>query len=305
MSVYLKVATSCYPSKFIAWFEACQPRLAHLPRRFAVDVATAYVQLLRGTGWTRELIQGLLVDKKIFYKTADVCQMLVCSVDGDLYPPPEEPVATTDLKASKKKDKDRERKFIWNHGITMPLKNVRKRKFRKTAKKYIESPDVEKEVKRLLSTDAEAVSARWEVIAEDETKEIDNQVSLAGLDISSPGMSGHKQGHSSSEHDELREIFNDISSSSEEEEETHDDEDINIIDTEEDLERQLQDKLDESDEQRQENEETNQMVVGIQKQIDIMKGKLQETQVRAKRQDLIIKVENSSIHLLFPLIELH
>ncbi|XP_074053832.1 transcription initiation factor TFIID subunit 7-like [Macrotis lagotis] len=200
------------------------------------------------------------IDKKTFYKTADICQMLVCSVDGDLYPLPEEPAAaatTTDPKMSKKKDKDRERKFIWNHGITLPLKNVQKRRFRKTAKKkYIESPEVEKEVKRLLSTDAEAVSARWEVIVEDETKEADNQVSLAGLDIASPGMSGHKQGHGSSEHDELWEIFNDISSSSEEEDERdpHDDEDINIIDTEEDLERQLQDKLDESDEQRQENE---------------------------------------------------
>ena len=81
----------------------------------------------------------------------------------------------------------KEKKFVWNHGITLPLKNVRKRRFRKTAKKkYIESPDVEKEVKRLLSTDAEAVSTRWEIIAEDETKETENQ----GLDISSPGMSG-------------------------------------------------------------------------------------------------------------------
>lgn len=41
-------------------------------------------------------------------------------------------------------------------------------------------------MKRLLSTDAEAVSTRWEIIAEDETKEAENQ----GLDISSPGMSG-------------------------------------------------------------------------------------------------------------------
>ncbi|XP_056677074.1 splicing factor 3B subunit 2-like [Monodelphis domestica] len=45
---------------------------------------------------------------KTFYKTANICQILVCSVDGDLYPPSEEPVATTDPKASKKKDKDRE-----------------------------------------------------------------------------------------------------------------------------------------------------------------------------------------------------
>ncbi|KAF1492166.1 Transcription initiation factor TFIID subunit 7, partial [Pygoscelis antarcticus] len=217
--------------------------------------------------------------------------------------------------ANKKKDKDREKKFIWNHGITLPLKNVRKRRFRKTAKKkYIESPDVEKEVKRLLSTDAEAVSVRillgekkaqvgdrtlcWEVIAEDETKEVDNHGSLTGLDISSPGMSGHKQGHGSSEHDELREIFNDISSSSEDEDERdhHDDEDLNIMDTEEDLERQLQDKLNESDGQQQENEGSNQIVMGIQKQIDNLKSKLQETQDRRKRQeDLIMKVENLAL----------
>ncbi|KAI6078173.1 Transcription initiation factor TFIID subunit 7 [Aix galericulata] len=270
------------------------------------------------------------IDKKTFYKTADICQMLVCTVDGDLYPPLEEQTVSTDPKANKKKDKDREKKFIWNHGITLPLKNVRKRRFRKTAKKkYIESPDVEKEVKRLLSTDAEAVSvrillrekkaqienesvrmiwglwrgevssaARWEVIAEDETKEVDNHGSLTSLDISSPGMSGHKQGHGSSEHDELREIFNDISSSSEDEDERdhHDDEDLNIMDTEEDLERQLQDKLNESDGQQQENEGSNQIVMGIQKQIDNLKSKLQETQDRRKRQeDLIMKVENLAL----------
>ncbi|KAM8800286.1 transcription initiation factor TFIID subunit 7-like isoform 1-T1 [Eudromia elegans] len=269
------------------------------------------------------------IDKKTFYKTADICQMLVCTVDGDLYPPLEEQTVSTDPKANKKKDKDREKKFIWNHGITLPLKNVRKRRFRKTAKKkYIESPDVEKEVKRLLSTDAEAVSVRWEVIAEDETKEVDNHGSLTSLDISSPGISGHKQGHGSSEHDELREIFNDISSSSEDEDERdhHDDEDLNIMDTEEDLERQLQDKLNESDGQQQENEGSNQigergaersgirvcelpssavaaglsclspLVMGIQKQIDNLKSKLQETQDRRKRQeDLIMKVENLAL----------
>ncbi|NWI73870.1 TAF7 factor, partial [Dryoscopus gambensis] len=249
------------------------------------------------------------IDKKTFYKTADICQMLICTVDGDLYPPLEEQTVSTDPKANKKKDKDREKKFIWNHGITLPLKNVRKRRFRKTAKKkYIESPDVEKEVKRLLSTDAEAVSVRillvekklksWEVIAEDETKEVDNHGSLTSLDISSPGMSGHKQGHGSSEHDELREIFNDISSSSEDEDERdhHDDEDLNIMDTEEDLERQLQDKLNESDGQQQENEGSNQIAMGIQKQIDNLKSKLQETQDRRKRQeDLIMKVENLAL----------
>ncbi|XP_036596044.1 transcription initiation factor TFIID subunit 7-like isoform X1 [Trichosurus vulpecula] len=238
------------------------------------------------------------IDKKTFYKTADICQMLVSTVDGDLYPPLEEPAASSDPKVNKKKDKDREKKFIWNHGITLPLKNVRKRRFRKTAKKkYIESPDVEKEVKRLLSTDAEAVSTRWEVIAEDETKDTDNHGSLTSLDTS-PGMSSHKQGHSSSEHDELREIFNDISSSSDDDDDQdhHDDEDINVIDTEEDLERPSRNTLDESDEQRQEDEKASHLVLGLQKQIDVMKGKHQETRDRAKRQeDLIFKVENLAL----------
>ncbi|KAG9338627.1 hypothetical protein JZ751_025465 [Albula glossodonta] len=239
------------------------------------------------------------VDKKTFYKTADICQMLVCTVDGDLYPPLEEPTGTTDPK-SKKKDKDKDKKFVWNHGITCPLKNTRKRRFRKTAKKkYIESPDVEKEVKRLLSTDAEAVSVRWEVIAEDETKEADNHGSLANLDAS-PGTSGHKTGHgSSAQRDELREIFNDISSSSEDEEDEgdrHEDEDLNIMDTEEDLERQLQEKLNESDGARDESDRNSQIVMEYQVQINSVKTKLQETRARKKQQeDLIMKVENQAL----------
>lgn len=40
--------------------------------------------------------------------------MLVCTLDGDLYPPLEEPTGT-DPK-TKKKDKDKDKKFVWNHG---------------------------------------------------------------------------------------------------------------------------------------------------------------------------------------------
>lgn len=58
------------------------------------------------------------------------------------------------------------------------------------------------------------------------------------------------------QHDELREIFNDISSSSEDEDEEgerHEDEDLNIMDTEDDMVRQLHEKLSESDGGRDEN----------------------------------------------------
>lgn len=62
--------------------------------------------------------------------------------------------------------------------------------------------------------------------------------------------------------DELREIFNDISSSSEDEEDEgdrHEDEDLNIMDTEDDLVRQLQDKLNESDSTQHETDRNNQI----------------------------------------------
>uniref|UniRef100_A0A8D2JP11 TATA-box binding protein associated factor 7 like n=1 Tax=Sciurus vulgaris TaxID=55149 RepID=A0A8D2JP11_SCIVU len=148
------------------------------------------------------------LDKKTFYKTADISQMLVCSADGDLHSSPEEPITSTDLNNTGNNKKETEKKYIWKHGITPPLKNVRKKRFRKIKKKtadskqieeitfpeYTDSPDVEKEVKRLLCSDAEAVSARWEVIADDETKEIESQGCIPSFAIS-PGMSGYKQGH--------------------------------------------------------------------------------------------------------------
>lgn len=62
--------------------------------------------------------------------------------------------------------------------------------------------------------------------------------------------------------DELREIFNDISSSSEDEEDEgdrHEDEDLNIMDTEDDLVRQLQEKLNESDSAQHESDRNNQI----------------------------------------------
>ncbi|XP_055125389.1 transcription initiation factor TFIID subunit 7-like isoform X3 [Symphalangus syndactylus] len=151
------------------------------------------------------------LDKKTFYKTADISQMLVCTADGDSHPSPEEPAASTDPNIVRKKERGREKKYVWKHGITPPLKNARKKRFRKTQKKvpdvkemekssfteYTESADVENEVKRLLHSDAKAISTCWEVIAEDGTKEIESQGSIPGFVISS-GMSSHKQGHTSS-----------------------------------------------------------------------------------------------------------
>lgn len=62
-----------------------------------------------------------------------------------------------------------DKKFLYPHGLAPPTKNIRKRRFRKTLKKkYIEAPEIEKEVKRLLRADNEAASVTWEVVKEDE-----------------------------------------------------------------------------------------------------------------------------------------
>ncbi|CAH1103620.1 unnamed protein product [Psylliodes chrysocephalus] len=108
------------------------------------------------------------IDGKGFYKTADICQMLVCREEDDQ--------TTTDEDSPQKKKKDPnkvDKKYLWPHGITPPVKNVRKRRFRKTLKKkYVEAPEIEKEVKRLLRVDNDAVSVKWEVINEEDENKV-------------------------------------------------------------------------------------------------------------------------------------
>ncbi|XP_003741840.1 transcription initiation factor TFIID subunit 7 [Galendromus occidentalis] len=105
------------------------------------------------------------LDRKTFYKTADISQIMIC------YEPGQEPKSEDEAPLRKRKDA-LTKKYLYPHGITPPLKNVRKRRFRKTLqKKIIDFPEIEKEVKRLFREDNEAESVRYEVIrAEDEMK---------------------------------------------------------------------------------------------------------------------------------------
>lgn len=94
------------------------------------------------------------IDSKGFYKTADICQMVICKEEDDQTTDEDSP------QKMKKKDPNKvDKKYLWPHGITPPTKNVRRRRFRKTLrKKYVEAPEIEKEVKRLLRVDNDAVS---------------------------------------------------------------------------------------------------------------------------------------------------
>ncbi|CAK1588599.1 unnamed protein product [Parnassius mnemosyne] len=105
------------------------------------------------------------IDNKSFYKTADICQMMICKDEPDTPSIEEESPAKNKKKDPYKVDK----KFLWPHGITPPTKNVRKRRFRKTLKKKcVEGPEIEKELKRLLRADNEAVSISWEIVQEED-----------------------------------------------------------------------------------------------------------------------------------------
>lgn len=106
------------------------------------------------------------IDNKSFYKTADICQLMICKEEPD-HPSAEE---DSPNKNQKKKDPNKvDKKFLHPHGITPPCKNIRKRRFRKTLKKkYVEAPEIEKEVKQLLRVDNDAVNVKWEIINEDD-----------------------------------------------------------------------------------------------------------------------------------------
>lgn len=108
------------------------------------------------------------IDSKGFYKTADICQLLLCRYEEDAVTDEESP-----QKAKKKDSIKVDKKYLWPHGITPPVKNARKRRFRKTLKKkYVEAPEIEKEVKRLLRIDNDAISIKWEVINEDDDNKV-------------------------------------------------------------------------------------------------------------------------------------
>jgi transcription initiation factor TFIID subunit 7 len=95
---------------------------------------------------------------------------IICKEEPD-------PINTDDESPLKNKKKDPnkvDKKFLYPHGVTPSLKNVRKRRFRKTLKKKnVELPEIEKEVKRLLRVDNEACNVKWEIVESEEPPELE------------------------------------------------------------------------------------------------------------------------------------
>ncbi|KAI6226793.1 TAFII55-N domain-containing protein [Aphelenchoides besseyi] len=145
------------------------------------------------------------LDDVALYKTGDISQLLLCTAD----PQPEPSVAssprpeqtdgnplaasgstTVESTAEAQLKAKREKFYQFPHGIAPPLKNARKKRFRKTKKKkYMDAPEVEKEVKRLLRDDLGAVSIRWEVTTTETNKptaEVSQTVNQPAVEAAPP-----------------------------------------------------------------------------------------------------------------------
>ena len=69
------------------------------------------------------------IDKKTFYKTADICQILMCK-EGPASD--EEDHAAQAEQAAKNKGANKEKvdkKYLYRHGLCPPLKNCRRRRY--------------------------------------------------------------------------------------------------------------------------------------------------------------------------------
>lgn len=173
------------------------------------------------------------LDRKNFYKTADVSQILICK-DGpssqqntsDEIPDIDDKTRNDKLFASIGGAGKRE--FLYPHGITPPLKNVRKRRFRKTLKKkYVDFSEIEKEVKRLFKFDCEAIDSRYELIEENKLEKPqpsqynDEMIAPSPIDGGPAGILSAEN----SQNIDIHELFGDECSSSDLSDEDDDDED--------------------------------------------------------------------------------
>lgn len=175
------------------------------------------------------------LDRKNFYKTADVSQIMICREGGE-----NEQADENDEDSKKAGQNDLfasvggagKREFLFPHGITPPLKNVRKRRFRKTLKKkYVDISEIEKEVKRLFRFDSEAIDIRYEIIEENKLDKV--QPSTFGVDNAPSPMSTSHQGIQSTENSQnfdVTQLFGEVETSDESSDEDDDDEKDEDID---------------------------------------------------------------------------
>ncbi|CAF9921439.1 MAG: hypothetical protein HETSPECPRED_004544 [Heterodermia speciosa] len=137
---------------------------ADIRLRFLRQDGRRAVVSIQGTNYAASLvdlpciIEGMKSwDKKAWHKSVDISQMLLVlgpiksEEDAYTFPMP-------------KRDID-EKTMQFAHGLTPPMRWVRKRRFRKRINRAA-IEDVEQEVERLLAEDAKALSSTWHMVDE-------------------------------------------------------------------------------------------------------------------------------------------
>ncbi|KAF7727415.1 hypothetical protein EC973_007579 [Apophysomyces ossiformis] len=182
------------------------------------------------------------LDKKQFYKIADISQMLL--VDS----PSKEDSFFAQINGRQHADP-----YTYPHGLTPPLKHVRKRRFRKKlSKRAIE--EVEREVERLLEVDATAEDVQYEVVDNREMEmEMESDAGTQDIDID------ESEAESESDEDLAAAIDRDLEEM-EDDEDDNEDEEEEEEDGEEEEEEEEGGKTGEIEQKRQEIAEIKQAI---------------------------------------------
>eukprot|EP00835_Amoeboradix_gromovi_P003305 NODE_213_length_14376_cov_0.499054.p5 type:complete len:302 gc:universal NODE_213_length_14376_cov_0.499054:2759-3664(+) len=103
------------------------------------------------------------LDRKQFYKSGDISQMIL--VDATPINNKNEPINIEEIRENLPKLERKE--YIYPHGLTPPLYNARKRRFRKRTPKH-EIETIEEQVKKLLERDEEADDVKYEIVQDED-----------------------------------------------------------------------------------------------------------------------------------------
>jgi len=157
------------------------------------------------------------VDRKTFCKVADVSQVFICGEPGTN----SAAAAAAESRSNDAILNEDQKCYQLPHGVTPSMRNVRKRRFRKTMKKkFLDAPEIDKELKRLLRADLEASNVRYEVInMEDPSRP---ELETSGNAVPSLVDLPQIEGETGIELTNPEALFGELSSSSDEDEDSQD-----------------------------------------------------------------------------------
>eukprot|EP00045_Choanoeca_perplexa_P005391 m.45607 g.45607 ORF g.45607 m.45607 type:complete len:527 (-) comp13095_c0_seq2:38-1618(-) len=145
------------------------------------------------------------MDQKHVYKCGDIHQMVVCE-DPDTAPKPRKDGNEADDESVDHNSGAQLQSSNWLHGLSRPLKNVRRKRFRKTAPMLQHSPEVEDAVNELLERDRNAIKVTLEKsmapLANATASEVNDVARLGDVEAEAAAKEKASKGSDSSDTDD-------------------------------------------------------------------------------------------------------